>query len=368
MVLQGLTTRDLCQLRHASKLFLGACNEEIQRRVDRWKDRVSLGWTLYRTVGTSPDEIPFEKARLELDAGFREFAAPTRNGLLETIASWCGGWGPLLQARDTSALVANVSIANNGVQETAAFPNVADSYGRQVLLLDIHCNGMWKWSTIIPVSSQEYNGFDSGEHGSYDLAYIIPMCFDSLGDSTSSGTVYPEWQEYRPKRYLLSTDSKDTRSWRFNLSVVSPRCSETLLVSQEVVPEIVTTESDCCCEKGWIPFSGLGEPDSQQVQVFLRIAEEERLAMQQNLLRTSEKNSFNFLGIHEGRFFTYEAYTELSFFLDKEEKHKGRSNREGVEEEEKEAPRFHVLFDFCCQSDLLNHMIVRPPPPRRRQN
>uniref|UniRef100_A0A7S1FMG9 Uncharacterized protein n=1 Tax=Corethron hystrix TaxID=216773 RepID=A0A7S1FMG9_9STRA len=98
------------------------------------------------------------------------------------------------------------------------------------LFFDVYCRDRsgWthKWSGVHPLKSTY-------------TTFTIPFSANSLGDKTTNATFYHHEAFECLPRYFFSADHDDERQWRFNVSAVTSRSAETLLLSSEMVPSKV---------------------------------------------------------------------------------------------------------------------------------
>ena len=159
---------------------------------------------------------------------------------------------------------------------------------------------------------------------------------NTLGDETDEATYHPVCYFIRPRRYLLSTNAEDTRTWTINLSFLTKKSAETLVVSWEFQPkELVSntlahqwdnqerqlSKSEGCC-KGVLLNKKVKRCSWWEIGANCKLLCKENEIIECN----KEYNHF-----------------EICFWLD---------------ERDPGDKRFHINVDFICENSFLGGMIL----------
>mmetsp|Transcript_12555 Transcript_12555/g.25962 ORF Transcript_12555/g.25962 Transcript_12555/m.25962 type:complete len:354 (-) Transcript_12555:196-1257(-) len=205
------------------------------------------------------DELPDSAEALShLDVYWRRHDGITSPSILiGSIAHrWGGGFPKFLHARETSAKPQPKFERGKQIQFTTLGGERGTLSIPFALIFDIHCNGRPKWCGVHPVNSGEIAGVhqENDEGEDVTMTGIYPQSSKTLGDKTDPSTIHSMDHGHRPSKYLFSADADDTRTWRFNVSVVSPWSAETLIISSDIIPrDVVEYVSEM---NGWDEKSG----------------------------------------------------------------------------------------------------------------
>ena len=382
LLLENLDTKDLCLLRRCSITLYRKCQEEISRRKDIWIRGTSKSWCYLSDIFA--DDHPFESVRPRLTRGpLADMESETE--FFDTIASWCGGWGPLLYARETGPRI-QPRLKNKGRSIQFSTPGVpfhsscsssseddSDSSTSTrtssdernpclpVLIFDILCDGTWKWSAIHPIRDNDHENMTTDIDGEpTDLDVIYLKSTKTLGEDWDaatflSGDLHLGGQEQRPPKYLITTHSDDDRVWTIRCSIVSPYCSETLVIEGEI--RVAESRKDSTTE--WASNSGFR--GSQRLPRTNDTLQEDGRTFQPHplLLRSVhelsvEEEVYGILDTYKIK--PYQVWMTFHYFWDR------RLQEEEDEENGKE--KFHILLhEFNCESDLVHNMIANAPFP-----
>jgi len=260
-----------------------------------------------------------------------------------------------LDAREGSARSQPVITRGKSVQFTTIGEDIADDR-RIVLLFDIHCNGKSAWNAVLPLNESSVGGMDAtDENGEdVDVSIVHPLSSRTLGDATDAATIHPFQHAFESTRYLLSTDIGDTRTWIFNVSMVSRNCLETLIHSCCIVPAM---QKKCIDEyDAWEPNSGYHQVDKimNQAGEFKEFYENmySLTSPDPNLFRCSDlenvtqipTSTLKGIGMKgDVCELCYFSYFEFCYWLDE---------RNPTEK------RLHLTLDFNCPSSLFSDMIM----------
>jgi len=374
-----LTVRDTARAAENSREFLLWSQEEIVRRSKTWLAGTSKSWAWYdknlrfgQESYVPADDLPDNKEALGgLDMVWKEaFESPSH--LLSTVTDWCGGWSRFLDAREGSARSQPVIARGGPVHFTTigeeSPPMISDTR-RIALIFDIHCDGKSAWNAVCPLNESEVGGMTSVDDNGEDVQVSIvhPISSKTLGDATDAATIHPFDHVYKSIKYLLSTDIDDTRTWRFNVSMVSRNCLETLIHSWTMVPAHQKKAID---EYGaWESNSGYQQvakstKDFNQSIQRNRYADDDELAQKirnqyhsvvphPNLFRCSDLNHVTNVPSSTLKGITIDGdveelgdhvYFEICYWLDERNTNKSR---------------LHLTLDFSCPDHLFSDMIMR---------
>ena len=84
---------------------------------------------------------------------------------------------------------------------------------------------------------------DDNEDDEIEATRTLLVSNNTLGDQTDEATYHPVCHFVRPRRYLLSTNAEDARTWTINLSFLTKKSAETLVVSWEFQPKEVVNNT-----------------------------------------------------------------------------------------------------------------------------
>jgi hypothetical protein len=120
---------------------------------------------------------------------------------------------------------------------------------------------VWKWRSLLPLTEPDIGSIlipgEEGQDNMYGF-YLIPCSSKSLGRKTDNTIVHDMNNGNRPKRFLLSTRADNQRNWRFNVSILSPKCSETLVTSYEIGPATIVRAFSTLGQVGTKQFGSTG--------------------------------------------------------------------------------------------------------------
>jgi hypothetical protein len=362
LLLESLNVKDIC--------LLGACNhnlsakfrQELSKRKDIWIRGTSRSWHINNESGELvgfADDFPFERGISGLGPVLEHVVSETE--LFETIATWCGGWAPLLYARETSPREQprlrnkgrSVQFSTPGIPSNSSSEDDSDSSsssnGRDpclpLLIFDIHCEGKWMWSAIHPVRAEDHENMTTDvDEEEADLDVIYLESTKTLGEAWDAATFLTRNLGNRPPRYLITTHPEDNRLWALRCSIVSPYCSETLVIEGEI--RVV----DSMREPGskLAPNSGLGALPPN-------VRHDDRTFRPDALLFRSvnelsvEDEVYGIPDTYELK--AYQAWMTFHYFWDRRYEENGKE-------------KFHIiLHEFNCESDLVHNMIANIPYP-----
>ncbi|GFH55366.1 predicted protein [Chaetoceros tenuissimus] len=204
-------------------------------------------------------------------------------------------------------------------------------------MFDIYCDGQNIWNGIRPISDDDIGCiyFD----GAQIKATRIPLLSsNTLGDQTDEATYHPSCYEYYPKRYLLSTNVEDTRTWRINLSFLTKKSSETLVMSWEFQPKEIMN----------LTYNKKSIWDDQETELSDSIGSYIGVVLNKKMKRCSScrKDAECMLLSKENSFVECNAdynHFDICFWLDERDP----SNK-----------RFHLTTNFVCENSFLGGMIL----------
>ena len=268
-ILDFLTLEDLCNLAICNKQLFKICNDHVplglskDRHVGFFKERYSKSWWswFHRMEDHEfADDLPFEQqlnhkgeqlrnyAKGGLHKNFQRFAV-TESLMIESIMEWCGGWEKFFNARYHGAEPAS-SIPRAPTTTTctrAGDKNKVHRLCRPVVIFDIHRDCEWIWSAIHPLDQDDIRTLIGNPVDRLNKGIFYPYSTKCLGDEVCPKLTHP-WNDWRrPTKYLLSTDSSDSRTYKFSVSIVSPNFAETFVESNEIVPSQICEDQD-----GWV--------------------------------------------------------------------------------------------------------------------
>lgn len=364
-----LTVRDTTRSAASSRGFGRWSQREIGRRSKAWLAGTSRSWAWYdRNLPdgsdhfVSADDLPDNKEALGcLDDAWEDFDSPSH--LLATVAAWCGGWPRLLDAREGGARSQPVIARGRPVH----FTTIGDDSSRRIVLMfDIHRDGTSVWNAVHPLNESEVGCFVLDDNGDdVDVSIVHPISSKTLGDATDAATIHPFSHDLKSTRYLLSTDVNDATTWRFDVSMVSQNCSETLIHSYSTVLAAQKIVIDAC--DGWESNSGyhqivssresserLLEENGNNLKDWYVMMQKEydSIAPEPNLFRCSDVHHVTqayappLKGVDmEGNVteLSDSVYFEFVYWLDK----RNTTNN-----------KLHLTFDLCCPDSMFSDMIV----------
>lgn len=378
VILSFLTVRDTAHVAEYSRDFYLWSQEEIGRRSKAWLASTSKSWAWYdknllsgKESYISADSLPDNKEALDgLDMVWREvFESPSH--LLSTVAAWCGGWSQFLDAREGSARPQPVIARGRPVHFTTISeesPPLISDDRRIVLIFDIHCDGKSAWNAVYPLNESELGDLISSDINGeeVEVSIVHPISSKTLGDATDAATIHPFEHTYKSTRYLLSTDTDDARTWRFNVSMVQRNCLETLIHSCSIVP---------ANQKKYIDEYGAWEPNSGYHQV-----EQSR----ENMIAISEYGQKDYIEIQQRKFDSIAPDSNLFRCSDFDVENVTRvpcAVLKGIgidgdliefsrsinfdfcywlDERNTTKNRLHLTLDFSCPDSLFSDMIMHP--------
>jgi len=179
---------------------------EISRRQKIWCQSVSRCFP-----ETSTDDTDCELS----DVGLKSNEDANLETLKEEsdyhniLRKWCGGWPRLLHAREAGAPLPPIGPPLSTPCEDDA-----------ILLWDIRCDGVWKWSGTQPLDRNQ-PGYIHADNEMFQF-HANPSWKKTLGDEIEN--------------IIWSGCASDHRNWEFSVSILSSQCSETLLHSHTIVP------------------------------------------------------------------------------------------------------------------------------------
>jgi len=232
-----------------------------------------------------------------------------------TLAKWCGGWPRLLHAREAGAPLPPIG------------PPLSTPYEEDVILLwDIRCEGVWKWSGTMPLDRNQSGNMQEVSK-MFGLYRAFPFWMKTMGDDS--------------KYIMWSGCASDSRSWEFSVSLLSSTCSETLLHSHTIVPShLVET----------IEATGGFRPTTDNL-VLGGMEPEEGLTFCNGTFETDPdiiSPERDVIGINEeGSICSIFQDFDFHVFSDK--------RKPGVR-------RIHLMWAFNCHNTLFSKMIVNAPP------
>jgi len=233
VICEFLTVKEVCQLGGCNgKCRQSAC-KELESRKNQWKRKSSRSWPICHSDGSLDgfaDDYSFEKVKAALTPSLGEdlVAHGTEEDVWNTVASWCGGWGPFLHARENRPPKQPESYTTSISTPMSSF-----TFRTPVLLIDVHCDGRWMWTAIHPLQGTSLYPFlrrVGGNANDDNDENIYPCSTFTLGDVWDSATFLTRNKGCRPPRHLITTTADDTKSCNIRVGVVSASCSETLIM------------------------------------------------------------------------------------------------------------------------------------------
>eukprot|EP00588_Corethron_pennatum_P018998 CAMPEP_0194308778 /NCGR_PEP_ID=MMETSP0171-20130528/5738_1 /TAXON_ID=218684 /ORGANISM="Corethron pennatum, Strain L29A3" /LENGTH=300 /DNA_ID=CAMNT_0039061579 /DNA_START=313 /DNA_END=1215 /DNA_ORIENTATION=- len=186
---------------------------EISRRRKIWCQSVSSCLPV-TSVDAQDSELSDDNLESADDPTFNEDAnlktLKKESDYYNILGKWCGGWPQLLYAREAGAPLPPIGPSLSTPCEDSS-----------VLLWDIRCDGVWKWSGTQPLNRNQLGNMQEISE-LFGLFRAFPFWKKTVGDEI--------------RHTLWSGCASDHRSWEFSVSLLSSQCSETLLHSHTIVP------------------------------------------------------------------------------------------------------------------------------------
>jgi len=293
-------------------------DDEISRRRKIWC--LSVSRCLPETYADAPDrKLSDDDLESTVDPTSNEDAnrkAPKKESdYYNILGKWCGGWPRLLYAREAGA-----SLPPRGPSLSTPCEDSS------VLLWDIRCDGIWKWSGTQPVDrNQPSNMQDVNEL--CGLFRAFPFWKKTVGDEV--------------KNILWSGCASDHRSWEFSVSLLSSQCSETLLHSHTIVPSYLVKTIEA--SGGFRPINhnlrlGDTEPDD-------RVTLCDGTSDTDPEIISPERDV---VGI-DGEGSVCSIFQDFEFYVFSDKRQPG-------------VRRLHLMWAYNAQNTIFSKMIVNPPP------
>ena len=262
LVLEFFSVKDTALLAAISKDWQQLSHAEIKRRSEKWVQETSRAWEWRNRaefdelqMEVSADEVADEKRALDgLDNFWKDhFERPS--DMLREVARWNGGWPRFLHSREQGAKPQPEFERGRRIEFTTLGP---DPYPHRpfALLYDIRCDGRHKWSGFQP-----FNEDDLGQVGIEGMSCVNtwPISTNTLGDKADSSIIFPFSHHVRVPKFLFSTHINDDRSWEVSVSIVSPFCSETLLLEFRIATANILI--GVLSDEDWDKDAGFDEND-----------------------------------------------------------------------------------------------------------
>ncbi|GFH55365.1 predicted protein [Chaetoceros tenuissimus] len=344
--LKYLTVKEICILRHISKShsFLKWSKIELERRYHSWLTTCSRAWSPPSHSLVSADDLPLDE---EMKRQLRDIAINMSGGLELFLHNRETGAPKQPNLFEFGKDVHYITLGN----EYSSVPFVA--------MFDIYCNGKHVWNGVKPILASDlgnicYPGDDDDDENYIDATIIEPFSSNSLGDETDEATYHAFSHGFRVNKYLLSTDVNDTRTYTLNVSFLTPKSRETLVLSVDIEPQQVLkdienkTTWDDQHEMFAEHIAGCGGVESEESQWYSldKVLLDEKLKRCSGfywepkkgtkIMAVTKRNKLIECNLDRNRF-------DICFWLDERDP----SNK-----------KFHVTADFSFENDLLGGMIL----------
>jgi len=231
------------------------------------------------------------------------------------LAKWCGGWPRLLHAREAGAPLPPIG------------PPLSTPHEDDVVLLwDIRCEGVWKWSGTLPLDRNQPGNMQAISE-LFGLFRAFPFWKKTVGDDI--------------KYILWSGCASDHRSWEFSVSMLSSTCSETLLHSHTIVPSHLVETIEAT--NGFRPTTDnlmLGDMEPEEGVTFCNGTFEtdpDIISPERDVVGINNKGSI------------CSIFQDFDFHVFSDKRQPG-------------VRRIHLMWAYNCHNTLFSKMIVNPPP------
>jgi len=290
---------------------------EISRRGNIWCQSVSR--CLRETYVDDPDSKLSDDSLESTDDSTSTEAANLKalkkeSDYYNTLGKWCGGWPRLLHAREAGAPLPPIG------------PPLSTPCENDIVLLwDIRCEGVWKWSGTQQLDRNQPGNMQEVSE-LFGLFRAFPFWIKTVGDEI--------------RHILWSGCASDHRSWEFSVSLLSNQCSETLLHSHTIVPSHLVETIEATGSFRPITDNMLGGMEPDDRVTFCNGTSDtdpDIISPERNVVGINDEGSI------------FSIFQDFNFHVFSDKRQPG-------------VRRIHLIWAYNTHNTLFSKMIVNPPP------